>query len=91
MTWSATYFSAPWWTCRFHDDDVGHRSCHRREGELTFPGPALDSVIADASVHCHGCSFYITNSEDAKYSLGVGGRGLLPTTTVGDRLVNLGI
>lgn len=76
MTWLATYFSAPWWTCRFHEDDVGHRSCHRREGDLMFPGPALDSVIADASVHCLGCIFYITNSEDASTARGLVERAL---------------
>ena len=30
-------------------------------------------------------------SEDPKYSSGVGGRGRLPTTALGDQLVNLGI
>ena len=32
MTWWAAYLNAPWWTRRFHDDGVGHCSCHRRGG-----------------------------------------------------------
>lgn len=38
------------------DDGVGHCSCHRRGGgNSLFLGSNFDSVIADASVRCHGC------------------------------------
>lgn len=61
------------------------------EGELTFPGPALDSVIADASVRCHWLQvLHHTLSADPKYSSGLEERAP-PTTALGDQLVNLGI
>ena len=90
MTWLAAYFSAPWWTCCFPDDDVDSCSCYRCGGP-TFPGPALVSLIADASVHCHSWSFYITNSgKISSVAWGLGGEGSSPTP-LGDQLVNRGI
>ena len=90
MTWLATYFSTPWWTCRFHEDDVGHRSCHRRGGNSRFLGLHL-TLLQQMPLSTASAASFTSQTVKMQVQLGGWWRGLFPTTTLGDQLVNLGI